>query len=91
MNQDVILEIAKNALVTISLVSAPPLLAGLIVGIAVSLLQAMTQINEATLSFIPKLIAVGIVLLFTGHWMLSTLSTYTINLIESIPHIIGVR
>ena len=91
MNQDVILEIAKNALVTISLVSAPPLLVGLIVGIVVSLFQAMTQINEATLSFIPKLIAVGLVLLFTGHWMLATLSSYTIKLIESIPHVIGVH
>jgi flagellar biosynthetic protein FliQ len=90
MNQDLILDISKNALVTISLVSAPTLLTGLIVGIVVSLIQTMTQINEATLSFIPKLIAVGLVLMFTGHWMLSTLMQYTVTLIQNIPHFIGV-
>lgn len=91
MNQDLILDISKNALVIISIVSAPTLLTGLIVGIAVSLIQTMTQINEATLSFIPKLIAVGLVLMFTGHWMLSTLMQYTITLIQNIPHFIGVN
>lgn len=91
MNQDVILEISKNALVTISMLSAPMLISGLIVGVIVSLFQAMTQINEATLSFIPKLITVSIVLLITGHWMLTTLTHYTVTLIQNIPHFIGVR
>lgn len=91
MNQDIILEISKNALVTISMLSAPVLLSGLIVGVIVSLFQAMTQINEATLSFIPKLITVAIVLLITGHWMLTTLTDYTVTLIQNIPHLIGVR
>lgn len=91
MNQDVVLEIAKNALMTIAMVSAPTLLTGLIVGVVVSLFQAVTQINEATLSFIPKLMAVCLVLLLTGHWMLSTLVQYTTNLYESIPYLIGVK
>lgn len=91
INQDTVLEIAKNALMTIAMISAPTLLTGLIVGVAVSLFQAVTQINEATLSFIPKLIAVCLVLLLTGHWMLSTLVQYTMNLYESIPYIIGVK
>lgn len=89
MDQSTVLEIAKNALVTISMLTAPTLLTGLVVGIIVSLFQAITQINEATLSFIPKLIAVGIVLLLTGHWMLSTLNNYTVSLIQSIPRLIG--
>jgi len=91
MNQDVVLEIAKNALMTIAMISAPTLLTGLIVGVVVSLFQAVTQINEATLSFIPKLMAVCLVLLLTGHWMLSTLVQYTTNLYESIPYLIGVK
>lgn len=91
MNQDLILEISKNALVTISMISAPILFSGLIVGVIVSLFQAMTQINEATLSFIPKLITVAIVLLICGHWMLTTLISYSTSLILSIPHLIGVR
>lgn len=91
MNEDLILEISKHALMTIAMISFPILFTALIVGVAVSLFQAMTQINEATLSYIPKLIAVGLVLLVGGHWMLMTLVDYTRELFLNIPHLIGIK
>lgn len=91
MNEDLILEISRHVLMVIAMISFPTLFTALIVGIVVSLFQAMTQINEATLSYIPKLIAVGLVLLVGGHWMLMTLVNYTRDLYLSIPHLIGIR
>lgn len=91
MNQDTILSIAKHALVITTLVSSPILISALVIGLIIAMFQAMTQINEATLSFIPKLIIVGLILLIGGHWMLSTLTHYSTELIESIPSLIGIR
>jgi len=71
------------------LVSAPMLLAALATGLVVSIFQAATQINEATLSFIPKLLAIFAVMLITGPWMLSTLIDYMRGLITQIPQTIG--
>ncbi|GMT43828.1 MAG TPA: flagellar biosynthesis protein FliQ [candidate division Zixibacteria bacterium] len=70
-------------------ISAPILMAGLIAGLVVSIFQATTQIQELTLSFIPKIIAVIIVLIILGPWMLNQIVTYTIKLYQSIPGLIG--
>lgn len=67
------------------MVSAPVLLVVLVVGLCISLLQAVTQINEATLAFVPKLLAAVLVFAVTGPWMLSLLVDYIRRVIESIP------
>lgn len=89
MNQDMILLIAKKAIVTTAMVSAPILLSALFVGLIVAMFQAMTQINESTLSFIPKLIVVGLIIILAGNWMLNSLMNYTVSLFNAIPQLIG--
>jgi flagellar biosynthetic protein FliQ len=71
------------------MVSAPMLLAALLTGLIVSIFQAATQINESTLSFIPKLIAIFAVMLVAGPWMLSTMTDYMRELITQIPQMVG--
>jgi len=78
--QESILEIAKNALYLSIIISAPPLITTLIAGLLFSLLQAITQIQEQTITFVPKLIALFLSLLFFGFWMLAQLITFTENL-----------
>jgi flagellar biosynthetic protein FliQ len=70
-------------------VGAPLLVTALVVGLAVSVLQAATQINEMTLSFIPKLLALAAALVITGPWMLDTMVSYTQRLLTSIPNMVG--
>jgi flagellar biosynthetic protein FliQ len=64
---------------------APILLTALILGFGISLFQSVTQIQEATLSFVPKAVGVGVALLFSGNWMLHQMTAYTTNLFEQIP------
>ncbi len=89
MTPQTVLTIGQQALEIMLMVSAPMLLATLLVGLVISILQAATQINEMTLSFIPKLIAMVAVLVIAGPWMLSMLVDYIRRLFESIPHVIG--
>jgi flagellar biosynthetic protein FliQ len=77
--------IGRQALELTLLVSAPLLLTALVIGLVVSIFQAATQINEMTLSFIPKLIAMAAVALITGPWMLRTLVRFTHDLITGLP------
>jgi flagellar biosynthesis protein FliQ len=83
-----ILTIGQHALEITLLVSAPLLLTALVVGLAVSVIQAATQINEMTLSFIPKLLAIAAALVVAGPWMLTTMTDYTHQLIASIPSLV---
>lgn len=80
MNQDYALYLLAETLKTAALISAPVLFASLIVGLLVSIVQVVTQIQEMTLTFVPKLIVAMFVLLVFGGWMLDTLRTFTINL-----------
>ncbi len=84
MDQSMISGIMKEALTTIIKVSLPVLGAGLVVGIAVSIFQAATQINEQTLVFVPKIIAILLALLLLGDWMLTELSEFTKTLFSQI-------
>lgn len=84
MSQNTVLYMAKEALGTVLLVGGPILGASLLVGLIVSIFQAMTQIQEQTLSFIPKVIVVAVILLLLGPWMLSVLTVYTSNLLTQI-------
>jgi flagellar biosynthetic protein FliQ len=70
------------------LVGAPMLLVGLIVGLSISVFSAVTQIQEMTLTFVPKIVAVFLALLFSLPWIIEKLTTYTINLFSSIPMIV---
>lgn len=85
MNSQMVLTIGQEALTLMLMVSAPVLGVVLVVGLLVSLFQAVTQINEATLSFIPKLVAAVAVFAISGPWMLSVLVDYIRRTIESIP------
>ena len=81
-----VLRLALQTLIVAGKISAPILVTSLVVGLAISIFQSLTQINEVTLTFVPKLIGVGIALLVCGDWMLHTLITFTANLLESIPN-----
>jgi flagellar biosynthetic protein FliQ len=85
MTPEATLTLLNNALWITVIVAAPILISVLVVGVFIGMLQAATQINEMTLSFIPKLIVLFLTLLFAGPWMLSTLTTYVTNLITNIP------
>jgi flagellar biosynthetic protein FliQ len=85
MTDSAIIEIAMATMVVALKLSAPILLTSLVLGFAVSLFQSMTQIQEFTLSFVPKLIGVGAALLVSGNWMLHTLVTFSQDLFARIP------
>jgi flagellar biosynthetic protein FliQ len=89
MTSDTVVHLAVQALVLTLKVSAPILLAGLVVGLIVSVFQAVTQIQEATLSFVPKILVTGAVMAIGGPWMLDQLTAYTRTLFESIPGLVG--
>lgn len=89
MTPGVVMEIGRQALEVTLLLAAPPLIAALLVGLLVSIFQAATQLNEATLQFVPKLVVMFIVLLLVGPWMLQYLMDYIQRLFESIPQLIG--
>ncbi len=89
MTPETVMTIGTRALEITLLLAAPMLLIALIVGLLVGVFQAATQINEMTLSFIPKLIAMAATLAIAGPWMLKLIVGYTRELFESIPGLIG--
>lgn len=89
MTPDTVIDIGRQAMQVTALLAAPLLLSALVVGLIIGMLQAATQINEMTLTFVPKLIVVALVLTFAGPAMLRTLLGYTTRLIEGIPDLIG--
>jgi flagellar biosynthesis protein FliQ len=89
MTPETVVSIGRQALELTLMLSAPLLLTALAVGLIVGIFQAATQINEMTLSFIPKLLAMAAVLALTGPWMIRHLVEYSRSLIESIPGLIG--
>lgn len=88
MNAQMVLTLGQDALLLMLMVSAPVLGASLLVGLLVSLFQAVTQIHEATLAFVPKLVAVVAVFAIAGPWMLTMLVEYLKRMIEMIPKVI---
>ena len=85
MNTAEVLNIAVQALWVAAKLCAPILLTALVIGFAISLLQSITQIQEATLSFVPKAIGVAVALLISGHWMITEIVTFTHDLFDKIP------
>jgi flagellar biosynthetic protein FliQ len=89
MTPESVMTLGRGALEMILMVSAPILIVTLVVGLAVAIFQAATQINDASLSFVPKLVATVLTFALAGGWMLTMLVDYTRRLIESLPTLIG--
>ncbi len=89
MNQDTVVNLATQGMTLALEIAGPMLLVGLVVGLAVSLFQAVTQINEQTLSYIPKIVGLAVLIVILGPWMLNQLVDYATNLYTSIPSLIG--
>jgi flagellar biosynthetic protein FliQ len=89
MTDSVVLDIALQTMLVALKLSAPVLATSLAIGFAISLFQAMTQIQEFTLSFVPKVIGVGVALIISGNWMLHTLIDFTVDLFERVPTLLA--
>jgi flagellar biosynthetic protein FliQ len=89
MNDTIIIDIARQAVYLVLKASAPMLIASLVVGLIVSILQTVTSIQEQTLSFVPKLIAVFLVLILAGSWILNSLREYTVELFSNFSYYIN--
>ncbi|WP_434995941.1 flagellar biosynthesis protein FliQ [Arthrobacter sp. Ld5] len=89
MDANAVLDIGLAGIWVAAKLSAPVLLTALVVGFAISLLQSITQIQEVTLSFVPKAAAVCLALLVCGHWMISEMISFTHEMFERIPGLLG--
>lgn len=84
MTDELVMKLGQEALKTTAMLSAPLLGAALVTGLVVSVVQAITQINEATLTFIPKMIVIAIILIVAGPWMIDVLTHFTVGLFENL-------
>ncbi len=89
MTPETVITIGQYAVLTMLMVAAPPLLTALAVGLVIGVFQAATQVNEMTLSFIPKVVALVLVVVAAGPWILRTMLHFTERLIRDIPNLIG--
>ena len=89
MTPEAIIVVGQNALLVLTILLLMLLVPALIVGVLISMFQAATQINEMTLTFIPKLLTLVLALLIAGPWMLELIQSYTISLFNSIPDMLG--
>ena len=88
MSQNTVLEIAQNTIEIALIVSAPLLLVSLFIGLSISLFQVATSLQDVTLSFVPKIVGVGLILVIAGPWMLQKIVQYTAELFASIPEFV---
>ena len=89
MSDSSVIDIAVQSLMLATKLAAPILLVTLVIGLGVGLIQSATQVQEQTLTFVPKLAGVALVILIGGHWMLAEVSGFTRNLFDMIPTLIG--
>ena len=89
MDQDTVINLATKAMTLAVEVAGPMLLVGLVIGLVVSIFQAVTSIQEQSLSFIPKIVGLGVIIVILGPWMLGQLVNYAENLYTSIPQLVG--
>ncbi len=89
MGPEFVISLAKNGVYTILIICGPLLLLALVVGLIVSIFQATTQIQEQTLAFIPKIVAVLLGLIFFGPWMLSNMLSYTFEIFNNLNRFVG--
>lgn len=88
MTEAFVMTLAKDAMMVALLIALPMLGVSLVVGLAIALFQAMTQVNEMTLTFVPKFIAFGLVVMFFGPWMLQEIVRFTVQLFEMLPYMV---
>ncbi len=88
MSEDYVLHLARETIVIILTMSAPMLVLSLLVGLGISIFQATTQIQEQTLTFVPKIVAVFLGVLVFGSWMLNVIVQFTVNLYQNLPHLL---
>jgi flagellar biosynthetic protein FliQ len=91
MSEELILKLGQETLKTTAMLAGPLLFSALAVGLAVSVFQAVTQINEATLTFIPKMIVAGVVLLLAAPWMMDVMNQFTVQLFTNIGEMVRIR
>ena len=91
MSEELILKLGQETLKTTAMLCGPLLLAALVIGLVVSIFQAVTQINEATLTFIPKMVVVGIVLVVAAPWMMDVMNNFTVQLFENLTEMVRIR
>jgi flagellar biosynthetic protein FliQ len=89
VDTNAVLDIGLQALIVAGKLAAPILITALVVGFAISLLQSITQIQEVTLSFVPKAVAVALALWISGHWMITEIVTFTEQLFEKLPSLLS--
>ncbi|MBI2300932.1 MAG: flagellar biosynthesis protein FliQ [Armatimonadetes bacterium] len=88
MNDQVVLQIGRDTMATMLLLMGPPLLVALVVGVLISVLQAATQVQEMTLTFVPKIVAVFLAMVVCGPWLMSTMLAFTQRLFTGFPDLI---
>ena len=91
MTEELVLKLGTETLKTTALLCGPLLISTLVIGLLISVFQAVTQINEATLTFIPKLIVVGVVLLIAAPWMMDVMNHFTIQLFENLADMVRIQ
>lgn len=91
MTEELVLKLGQETLKTTALLSGPLLIATLVVGLIVSIFQAITQINEATLTFIPKMIVVGVVLVIAAPWMMDVMNHFAVELIGNLTEMVRIQ
>ena len=89
MDTNAVLDIGLQSLIVAGKLAAPILITALVVGFGISLLQSITQIQEVTLSFVPKAVAVALALWISGHWMITEIVTFTEQLFDKLPSLLG--
>ena len=89
MDADMVMTIGRQSMEVTILLAAPILLSSLVVGLIIAMFQAITSINEMTLTFVPKLMVVAVVMMVAGPWMIRQITGFTQRLVESVPYIIG--
>jgi flagellar biosynthetic protein FliQ len=89
MDAAAVLDLAQDALIVAAKLGAPILITSLVVGFAISLIQSITQIQEVTLSFVPKAVAVAVAMIVCGQWMIAEMVSFTTDLFDRIPALVG--
>ncbi len=88
MTEAYVLTLAQNAITMMVVLAGPALIVSLLIGSLISLVQAATQINEVTMTFVPKIIGIGLILIILGSWMLQQMLVFTANLFNSLPALV---
>ncbi len=91
MSEELILRLGQDTLTTTAMLASPMLIGALVIGLIVSILQAITQINEATLTFIPKMIVVAVVFVIAAPWMMDIMHQFTTQLFENLADMVRIR